>query len=776
VLPSFCTLPDSTNAIRFAHCSCRKPHGPGFDAFAWLDDVIGKSPNDVDKRPAVCFLSGDQIYADDVAACLLPVIHQLGHDALGRAAGGDEDVPIKTGKVEGSLANFPPMRRAEFLSTQAKFSTTEADCHLLTFPEFAAMYLLVWSPRVWRKLATADEVFKSLADWGSSAGIVDSLTNWEKAKKIGSTENWKRLAQKKFDEELKNTQSFRDSVPKVARALANVATYMICDDHEVTDDWNLNGRWQARIGSSSTGNWVIANALMAYGVFQAWGNAPTAFVTSAVSGTVTDVQEVTVENVRKKKASFVLGVTANAAAKDRVEVRPAGSPQASPIIGKAADASGKIMTAEFDLAAAVTAGADVDVTIFSPNADFLTEVQNYTAANAPDPGPTSRLKDLIGIGPNGMDLQVRWHYSLAHGNYKFVVMDSRTRRKMPDLFYSPCSLLGDSLNDQIPAPDLGAELMVLISPSPIFGPGVITRMVAPLSSAAFDIKEYCVKRMDDASLPDPTTGQPLTTGDEQFDAEGWSVNPAATEELLARLAPHKQIIVLGGDVHFGFTMDLEYWRKGQNQPDRFALFTSSPAHNGFNPTIEALLRQNANLQKFEKGEAAEQLYWKGGSNISVPDGTKLALSRRVRLKAKPAMIPAAGWPAPLTVPADKAPDAAWRLALVRDQRPASNNSNDPLSQPPLEGPDLTPANALEVFSNIVKRHTLAATSNEAHLRQLVFGTNLGVVRIEAGNPGFKAVQTLLSSRDSDHLSAAAENTVHEVKLVPSGAAAPTMHP
>ena len=34
--------------------------------------------------------------------------------------------------------------------------------------------------------------------------------------------------------------SFAATVPYVRRLLANVATYMMCDDHEITDDWFLN--------------------------------------------------------------------------------------------------------------------------------------------------------------------------------------------------------------------------------------------------------------------------------------------------------------------------------------------------------------------------------------------------------------------------------------------------------------------------------------------------------------------------------------------------------
>src|SRR5262249_21234136 len=46
---------------------------------------------------------------------------------------------------------------------------------------------------------------------------------------------------------------------------------------EVTDDWNLTLEWRDRVLNSPTGRRVVANALAAYSVFQAWGNNPKVF-------------------------------------------------------------------------------------------------------------------------------------------------------------------------------------------------------------------------------------------------------------------------------------------------------------------------------------------------------------------------------------------------------------------------------------------------------------------------------------------------------------------
>ncbi len=65
-------------------------------------------------------------------------------------------------------------------------------------------------------------------------------------------------------------------VPGARRALAHVPHYMIFDDHEVTDDWNADPGWLARIHDRSDPlqMWpaTITDALAGYWVYQGWGN------------------------------------------------------------------------------------------------------------------------------------------------------------------------------------------------------------------------------------------------------------------------------------------------------------------------------------------------------------------------------------------------------------------------------------------------------------------------------------------------------------------------
>src|SRR6201999_957022 len=61
---------------------------------------------------------------------------------------------------------------------------------------------------------------------------------------------------------------FRKNLPKVQRALANVPTYMILDDHDVTDDYFLNPTWRRRVLGRRLGRSILGNAMIAYSLFQ----------------------------------------------------------------------------------------------------------------------------------------------------------------------------------------------------------------------------------------------------------------------------------------------------------------------------------------------------------------------------------------------------------------------------------------------------------------------------------------------------------------------------
>ncbi len=62
---------------RVLHGSCRKPHHPAADGLLCVDELLARELDDPTRRPAVLLMTGDQVYADDVAGPMLVAIHGL---------------------------------------------------------------------------------------------------------------------------------------------------------------------------------------------------------------------------------------------------------------------------------------------------------------------------------------------------------------------------------------------------------------------------------------------------------------------------------------------------------------------------------------------------------------------------------------------------------------------------------------------------------------------------------------------------------------------------
>jgi hypothetical protein len=283
-LPSFATAPNVLKDLVILHGSCRKPHGSGPDGLAFADSIIKDSRTNATKRPHQMFLTGDQIYADDVAAALLWELIRIGHELLGA------DEMVKLPDPQGSqhpplpfsvtAANFPPDRRQALMINVAKFSSEAADSHLISFGEFCAMYLCAWSNAVWPSALRGSDILDpadpvpppppTAAYLKPLKGQSDPLAKPRKRKRL-------------FTSHTVSLQEFRQRLPAVRRALANVPVFMMFDDHEITDDWYLTGTWRndALAGSNPLGRAVIRNGLAAYVLFQGWGNTPDSFATDA---------------------------------------------------------------------------------------------------------------------------------------------------------------------------------------------------------------------------------------------------------------------------------------------------------------------------------------------------------------------------------------------------------------------------------------------------------------------------------------------------------------
>ena len=248
---------------RILHGSCRKPHFASTDdsdGLALVDDLLSHS--DPQEWPALLVLSGDQIYADDVAGPMLHAIHQL-IQQLGLPSETLEETCLKDHQDLHSNAPFYYQRdqllpqtedtaalQKQFFGGVKKpiFTTTTAQNHLMTLSEVLAMYLLVWSPSAWQKI---------------ELNCPDSISKAEH--------------RARYESEKTDIIKFQQQLRAVQRALAHLPTAMIFDDHDVTDDWNLTAAWEISAYQHPMSRRIIGNALIGYFLCQGWGNAPEKF-------------------------------------------------------------------------------------------------------------------------------------------------------------------------------------------------------------------------------------------------------------------------------------------------------------------------------------------------------------------------------------------------------------------------------------------------------------------------------------------------------------------
>ncbi|WP_085640838.1 MULTISPECIES: alkaline phosphatase D family protein [unclassified Pseudomonas] len=241
------------------HGSCRKPHHKAADGLLCVDRLLA-AETDPAQRPALLMMTGDQIYADDVAGPMLRAIHALierlglfGEHLEGAVVSDSARLYEHPASYYHRADLLPALESNETLrerffggARKPIFTSSNADNHLVTFAEVMAMYLLVWSPVPW-----------TLIDPQPPALTPDRLKRYA-------------LEQVRID-------GFKAGLGNVARALAHLPSLMIFDDHDITDDWNLSAQWEETAYGHPFSKRIIGNALIAYLLCQGWGNNPDAF-------------------------------------------------------------------------------------------------------------------------------------------------------------------------------------------------------------------------------------------------------------------------------------------------------------------------------------------------------------------------------------------------------------------------------------------------------------------------------------------------------------------
>lgn len=358
----------------------------------------------------------------------------------------------------------PPSRR--HINRISGLSGDESN-HLISFGEFCATYLLQWSDVLWpsalmdaqtyyalqfgnisadasfiqrvrnpqddlkKKLYSGDaatsQLFNNLiaqkpelytlldALFEEAKGSnKDELSSWDDADLMKSPQV---VPQDKIDDFNKGSRAniidFHSTIRDARRLLANVSSLMMFDDHDVTDDWYLNKAWKQDALNTLMGKTIIRNGLMAFAVFQAWGNTPSKFA--------------------KKDSAYAKLLDSTAAYVDSLE-------DYDPAKSKDHEAA-KIK-------------ARASLTLIKDR-----EVYKLLGMNTGDKAADLSKPDI------------NWYFTAKIGPATAIVLDTRTQREYSKL-YAPANLIHkDVLAAQIPfdkKPD-DVESFLIISPAPVLG-------------------------------------------------------------------------------------------------------------------------------------------------------------------------------------------------------------------------------------------------------------------------------------------------------------------
>lgn len=503
-LPSFCIAPDDLNHLRIVHGSCRKAHAEGLDAFPGIDDMIIADRFSPDKRPHFLFLTGDQFYADDVSPTLLYMLMDAEEALLTRV----EYLPVikrPSLSVSGSTGNLLPWQR-EILEGKGGYTSREKN-HIATVGEYIALYLLSWSDVIW---ATDFPAFEDVyrADNGNSAAY--------------NSEGYKQ--------DVDSLGKFRNGLSRVRRAMANTPTYMIFDDHDVTDDWYMTYDWCKNTLSTKLGRRLLLNGLLSYSLFQAWGNIPELFFERDALG-----------NIPKGKLLLDAAeewFTTSSERENEAENDTVGAQEIAlqkylgiPLIR--ASETGNIRNNRKEVISA--------------------NIQDDIFRHVLPPG------DYYVLNQDGD--AIKWNFQITRESYEIIFLDGRTRRGYPN---PQTAVKKEKAHADIIS---GESLAVQLAKAPNHQPKAVTMLVSPTSVVgipAIELNEF------------PLLVRSIATSEFEKDVyefdifDHWRNQSKASENLLTVLstrnlpsttpsgANNSRTIILTGDVHFAATSRMQY--------------------------------------------------------------------------------------------------------------------------------------------------------------------------------------------------------------------------
>lgn len=487
-----------------------------------------------------------------------------------RSIFGDLASPHSWGHIEVKADDQPyvasrisPPQREKELKEFAALTSDAMAAHLMFLGEFYMMYLFTWSDVLWRQYETSQN------DNGEDVVMTGSIKLRSYDETVPNYSLLGALNKRNLEKIRVDTETFAKSLSKVRRVLANIPTLMIFDDHEVTDDWNLNEDWLRKVNDSVMGPSVLRNALSAYAIFQDWGNQPKDYKGNGKGKTILDALRVSID-----------GESVSAPA----VVAPLNDEQT---------ASGQILFDIFGIGPAVASafGSDLAQT-FDESVDMVKEVIDNVLIRNP-------VEDLFYLAPEPLKTW-DWVYAPYPDEpfFKIICLDTRTRRGYPtkrwglryelpikDLF------IGDSEDNDDTEGNSKIAFDGRVAPVSLIYKDELDRQLRPLpqnhneapnESTNGDTAETIPSsRLSDQQLnivisPAPVFGLPLledfvqralvlSSGPEVADYEAWQGNPAGFEALLERFKGH-DVVLLSGDVHYAYSNQIEFTSTHEAEP------------------------------------------------------------------------------------------------------------------------------------------------------------------------------------------------------------------
>jgi hypothetical protein len=487
-------------------------------------------------------------------------------------------------------------------------------------------------------------------------------------------------------ERLKPLRIFYEGLPYARRALANVSTLMMFDDHEVTDDWTTTRKWVTNVRKLALGRDVMTNGMAAYLLFQDLGNDVHRY----------DNDSPNARALQQVEAMFVDGAG---------NLREQGPPP-----------------------------------------EVRTELERLfnfpPATDASRPLPQQATWNFQITDPSSAPYEIALLDNRTKRGYDSV--PSPGGDDLDDA--PPADLSLEAIATQIQAtPPAGSKVSIFIAPLPVVGYPPMEELVQPLAMVIQGHRNSPDPKNRHGDTF-PWVDIDYEFGALFDDPEAWDLNQRAQEALFARLSSRPAVVLLSGDIHFSMTGKVTYWTAAETPPNklvptmRLVQLVSSALKN-----IPSNVKQmNAQIALAEQiatmlGGPYDRFGWAAVTATDGPnfDTTGAGLQLQLKMQNNPAVIPARMLPKPVydqlrTTGLERPPQWAWRFDLVKDVRPdAIRYEPFATAATEIELPDesaLTPA----TIQQIANHHAWNASLGMP--RRSFWYSNIALVQFERENP------------------------------------------